>query len=66
MSKTIELRACPFCGKPGKLEDFPRPYRHGWVGCPVCRFYRNWQVNPKDAIAAWNTRKKPKKEEATP
>jgi len=66
MEKAYDLRACPFCGEPGTLEDFPRPYRHGWVGCRQCRFYRNWQVNPKDAIAAWNTRKRPNKRTDVP
>jgi hypothetical protein len=52
--ETIEN--CPHCGGPGKLKDIPKPFRHGWVGCPECHCYIDWKYTPADAIAKWNRR----------
>ena len=56
MGRKYELEACPHCGGPGVLKDLPKPYRHGWVGCPGCGIYANWHNKPDDAIARWNKR----------
>lgn len=55
----IELKACPFCGGPGKGKDIPTPFRHGWVGCPECGIYKNWTTTPREAVRIWNTRARP-------
>jgi len=56
MSKMIDLKPCPLCGAPGKGKDLPRPFRHGWVGCPECGLYINWTYSFKEAVAKWNRR----------
>lgn len=51
-----ELADCPFCGGPGQLKDEPKPHRHGWVGCPICKIYKQWSFSPIEAIKKWNSR----------
>jgi len=51
-----QIESCPHCGGPGQMKVIPKPYRHGWVGCPECGIYKNWTYSPAAAIAAWNRR----------
>ena len=50
------IKDCPCCGGPGMLKDICGKIRHGWVGCPKCRLYINWNISPAGAIRTWNTR----------
>lgn len=54
MSENEALIDCPHCGGPGELREFKGMFRHGWVGCPVCKIYKNWTYDPTEAIATWN------------
>lgn len=54
----FEVEDCPHCAGPGQIKDIPTPYRHGWVGCPVCGIYKQWSYRPDEAIKTWNARKK--------
>lgn len=56
MSYRPSLEPCPFCGGPGQIKDIPKPYRHGWIGCPECGILKNWTYSPKEAARIWNTR----------
>ncbi len=56
MAKTIELKACPLCGAPGKGKRSETSFPHGWVGCPDCGLYIQWVHDPKDAVRKWNRR----------
>ncbi len=47
---------CPHCGGEGKIKKIPTPFMHGWVGCPVCKIYKQWSYDPSDAIRIWNMR----------
>lgn len=47
---------CPFCGKEAFVKTFSNPYQHGWVGCPECGCYIQWQYRPDEAIKKWNRR----------
>lgn len=47
---------CPCCGGPGQLKDVRGRIRRGWVGCPACSLYINWQIDPAGAIRKWNRR----------
>ena len=51
-----KYRACPFCGGEATLKTIQTPFAHGWVGCPACKIYKNWQHSPKEAIELWNRR----------
>lgn len=53
---TFDLKPCPFCGDPGQIKDISTPFRHGWIGCPVCHVFINWNHSHKDAAARWNRR----------
>ena len=55
---TVSIEDCPHCGGEGKMKSISTPYRHGWVGCPVCGIYKQWNHDPADAIAKWNMRAK--------
>lgn len=47
---------CPHCGEPLQVKKIPKPYMHGWVGCPKCGVYKNWNHDPEDAIRTMNKR----------
>ena len=51
-----QIKACPCCGGPGLLKDVRGKIRRGWVGCPACSLYINWQISPDGAIKKWNRR----------
>lgn len=50
------MRKCPFCGGEAQLKEIPKPFRHGWVGCPVCKVYMNWSHSPDGAVKKWDRR----------
>ena len=52
-----EIEKCPFCGGEAQLKTIQTPFAHGWVGCPSCKIYKQWQHSPKEAIERWNRRK---------
>ena len=52
----VQIKACPCCGGPGLLKDVRGRIRRGWVGCPACSLYINWQIDPAGAIKKWNRR----------
>ena len=56
MSKKIEVSPCPHCGKPGEFREVTKPHRHGWIGCPHCKIYKQWNISPDDAVEVWNSR----------
>ena len=45
-----EIKACRRCGRPGKIKDTFVKFRRGWVGCPACSLYINWQIDPAGAV----------------
>lgn len=47
---------CPHCGGDGQIKYIHKPFTHGWVGCPVCHCYIQWNHDPKAAIKTWNKR----------
>ena len=51
-----QIKACPCCGGPGLLKDVRGRIRRGWVGCPACSLYINWQIDPAGAVKKWNRR----------
>lgn len=51
-----ELKPCPFCGKPGQEKKVYKPFFHGWVGCPECKCYINYEHSDKYAVIRWNRR----------
>ena len=51
-----DLRACPFCGGKAQIKIICKPYRHGWVGCPACRVFINWNQSEAASVAVWNRR----------
>lgn len=57
-----ELRECPFCGKPGKLEKIPVTHENGlkefWFWCEYSEKCcgRHTLTTEEEAIAAWNRR----------
>ena len=53
-----DIDNCPHCGGKAELKDIQKPgkYRHGWVGCPACGIYKNWNHSPDEAIRIWNRR----------
>lgn len=51
-----QIKACPCCGGPGQLKDVRGRIRRGWVGCPACSLYINWQIDPAGAVKKWNRR----------
>ena len=53
----IKLKNCPFCGGEAQVKAADKPYRHGWVGCPRCRVYINWNQSEAASVAVWNSRK---------
>lgn len=59
MAKTIELKACPLCGAPGKGKRSETSFPHGWVGCPDCGLYIQWVHDARAAVKKWNTRTAP-------
>ena len=54
----MKLMPCPHCGAPGKIKRINSPHMHGWIGCPECGIYKQWNHDPADAIKKWNTRTK--------
>ena len=56
MSKNEALIDCPHCGGPSEIKKFTGVFVHGWVGCPACKIYKNWNHDPADAIKKWNMR----------
>lgn len=56
MSERPKIEPCPHCGAPGQMKVIDKPYRHGWVGCPECRLFINWNIDPAGAVRAWNRR----------
>ena len=50
---------CPFCGGESQIKTIHTPFAHGWVGCPVCKIYKQWNHSPKEAIEIWNRRVMP-------
>lgn len=52
------LEDCPHCGGTAAVKAFPKPHRHGWVGCAKCSCYIQWQHDPGGAIEKWNRRVK--------
>ena len=58
------LRECPFCGGEAAECDIKQSFANGWVGCQRCRCFMYFVKNGKPlAIAAWNRRVQPVKEE---
>lgn len=53
------LENCPLCGGEAMLKDVHGKIRHGWVGCPECRLYINWNISPGGAVQKWNRRALP-------
>ena len=61
-----DLRECPCCGKPGELKITRVPIQplhggkteivRGWVGCPECELYIQWDHDPRGATEKWNKR----------
>ena len=51
-----ELEPCPCCGGEARLKDVHGTICHGWVGCPECGLYINWNISPSGAIKTWNRR----------
>lgn len=51
-----QIKACPCCGGQGQLKDVRGKIRRGWVGCPACSLYINWQIDPAGAVKKWNRR----------
>lgn len=51
-----QIKDCPCCGGPGQLKDVRGRIRRGWVGCPACSLYINWQIDPAGAVKKWNRR----------
>ena len=51
-----KLRECPCCGGEGHVKSVSVPHSHGWVGCPECGLYIQWNRDPDGAIAKWNRR----------
>ena len=54
--KHKELENCPHCGGKSEIKSFTGMFVHGWVGCPACQIYKNWNHDPEDAIKKWNMR----------
>lgn len=60
----VTLLPCPFCGKPGDIEQGPASqasgshcaYR-GW--CDQCCYGLDWTTDHRESITAWNTRATP-------
>lgn len=51
-----ELKPCPLCGgEAGEKKTFDR-FARGWIGCPKCKLYINWQVSDREAREKWNRR----------
>ena len=50
------MKNCPFCGGEAKIKEIPKPFRHGWVGCPECKVYMNWNHSPDGAVRKWDRR----------
>lgn len=58
-----KLKNCPCCGGESVIKTIPTPFMHGWIGCPVCKIYKQWNHSPKEAIEIWNRRVMPDVEE---
>ena len=56
---TKHIENCPHCGGKSEMKKFTGVFVHGWVGCPACKIYKNWNHDPADAIKKWNMRAKP-------
>ena len=52
----VNPKNCPCCGGAGEVKDIPKPYRHGWIGCPACGLYIQWNRDPWGALSKWNRR----------
>ena len=50
------MKDCPFCGGKGQIKSVKTPYSHGWVGCPDCKVYINWNYDPSGALKKWDRR----------
>lgn len=59
MSKSSQqmIDECPHCGGPGKMKTIPGKFLRGWVGCPICKIYKQWTHDPSGAIKTWNQRR---------
>lgn len=58
------MKPCPFCGGEGKIKEAVVPtsgggYVRGWVGCPGCGVYIQWNHDPAGAVKKWNRRYEP-------
>ena len=49
-----ELGKCLHCGKPLQIKKIPKPFMHGWVGCPFCGVYKRWNNDPEGAVRIMN------------
>lgn len=49
-----ELGNCPHCGEQMQIKIIPKPFMHGWVGCPACGVYKQWNHDPEGAIRIMN------------
>ena len=56
IAKSKHIENCPHCGGKSEIKVFRGMFIHGWVGCPVCGIYKNWNDDPEDAIKKWNMR----------
>ena len=54
--KHKDLENCPLCDGKAELKTFKGMFIHGWVGCPKCSLYINWNVDPDGAIKKCNKR----------
>ena len=50
------IENCPFCGGKAEIKSFKGMFVHGWVGCPRCSAYINWNHDPSGAVKKWNRR----------
>ena len=52
----MEIARCPHCGGEGQIKTVHKPFTHGWVGCPECRCYIQWNHDSTPAVKTWNAR----------
>ena len=56
--KHKDLENCPLCNGKAEIKSYTGMFTHGWVGCPKCSLYINWNHDPEGAIKKWNRRVK--------